>query len=106
PSGGRSAPGLRRAVLKSSAWQLLPSKIEALLGVDVPFSVALLWHDLHRGPRRFSRRCGHICVRLKFMRTQLGLSRSYVSWIVGELVFGRIAEIEVTRDNRHIEVRE
>src|SRR5208283_886459 len=103
PPGGRSAPGLPREVLKSSAWQLLPPKIEALLGVDVPLSVALLWHDLRRGPRRFSWRHGDSCVRLQFIRTQLGLSRPYVSWIVGELVFGRIAEIEVTRNNGHIE---
>ena len=35
-----------------------------------------------------------------------GLAAPMFLGIVGELVFGRIAEIEVTRDNRHIEVRE
>ena len=36
----------------------------------------------------------------------MGLSRSDVFGIVRELVLGRIAEIEITGDNRHIKVRE
>src|ERR1019366_4767591 len=86
---------------------LLSPKIEALLGVDVRLKVSVPLRYLSRCPWRFSpERRGYIWFRLDLKWARLRLRRPYVFRIVGELVFGGIAEIEVTRDNRHIEVRE
>ena len=84
-----------------------PRRLRLCWALTFVSTVGLLLRYLRRCPWRFSRRrCGHIWLRLQFKRAQLGLSRSDVFGIVGELVVGRIAEIEVTGDNRHIEVRE
>ena len=93
--------------MKWSAWQLLPPKIEALLGVDVHLKVA----SPAAGSPSLSvaifaaAAWAHLAPALA-QADALGLSRSDVFGIVGELVVGCIAEIEVTGDNRHIEVRE
>ena len=77
------------------------------MGVDVPLSVALLWRDLRRGPWRFSLAAwAQLRPASVHADATAGLAAPMFLGIVGELVFGRIAEIEVTRDNRHIEVRE
>ena len=74
------------------------------MGFDVALKVGLPLRYLGRWPWRFLlRQCGHIWFLPQFDWPRLGLSRSDVFGIVGELVIGRIAEIEITGDNRHIE---
>src|ERR1039458_983258 len=84
----------------------LTPKIDALLAVVVHSDSGLLLLSLRHGLWRFSlRRCGGFWFRLQF-KWALGFSRSYVFGIVGERVLGRVAQIEISGDNRHIQVRE
>ena len=66
----------------------------------------LLLLSLRHCPWRFSlRRCGGLWIRFQFKRA-LEFIRSYVFRIVGKFVLGRVAQIEISGDNRHIQVRE
>ena len=77
------------------------------MGVDVRLSVGLL---LARSPSLsvaiFAAAWAHLRSGFSSSGRNWGLAAPMFLGIVGELVFGRIAEIEVTGDNRHIEVRE